>query len=548
MHQKSTLFLLILSFFSSLLFAQTTVSEKDYSVTYNPDNIVISFPKDVDFRAFNAQSFTQKNAAADKSKQYTYVLTDVKPSEFITFQYSLKDAQDKDFNYATLAAPSASTGVMNVYFNHLVSTSVSQYKPAQNLGNTLDDKLVEYINYTQSTLDIAIYNSSSPSSTSGIAGAINNAYNRGVRVRVIYDGSTGSQMIPLLNASIPKLASPSSSDYGIMHNKFVIFDADSSDPNLPWVWSGSTNWTAVQIDGPDKNNAIAIQDQALAQAYKLEFEEMWGSSGLNPDPSYSRFGPFKTNNTPHIFNIGGKVVKNYFSPSDAVTSQIVNVINSADSDIEVAIMLITRDDIRDALINKYNSGLSVVQGVFDTQNPSGNDIPSLKAAIGANKIVQYAGAGIMHHKFMVVDNFNAAADPITLTGSHNWSTSAETRNDENTLIIHDKTVADQYYQAFHYLYVEGGGTLAAAELSSNTKKVMLYPNPTEGTVYFKVDRSLLNAQGNISVFNVVGSKIMERNFTDMRNSSIDLSNYPKGLYFINMKVGDLNYQAKVIKK
>jgi hypothetical protein len=76
-------------------------------------------------------------------------------------------------------------------------------------------------------------------------------------------------MIPLLNPSIPTLASPTSSSYGIMHNKFVIFDADSSDPNIPWVWTGSTNWTAVQIDGPDRNNVIAIQDQTLAQATKL---------------------------------------------------------------------------------------------------------------------------------------------------------------------------------------------------------------------------------------------------------------------------------------
>lgn len=547
MNPKSTLYFFLISFFSLSLSAQTSIKEQDYVITYNPGNIAVTFHKSVDFRAFNSRSFEEKMIKVDSTKQFTYILTAVKPAEFITFQYSMLDDEYKEFKSATLAAPSASTGIMNVYFNHKVSTSVSQYQPAQNLGSALDDKLVEYINASQNTLDIAIYNSYSPSSTTGIAGAINNAYNRGVQVRVIYDGSTGSQMISNLNPSIPRLASPDNSSYGIMHNKFVVFDADSSDPNLPWVWSGSTNWTAVQIDGPDKNNAIAIQDQALAQAYKIEFEEMWGSSGLNPDYTLSRFGPYKTNNTPHIFNVGGKVVKNYFSPSDGVTSQIINVINSADSDIEIATMLITRDDIRDALINKYNAGLNVVQGVFDTQNPSGNDIPGLKSAIGANKIVQYGGAGIMHHKFMLIDNFNAASDPIVLTGSHNWSTSAETRNDENTLIIHDKTIADQYYQAFHYLYLEAGGTLASADLSTNTKKVILYPNPTSGTVNFKVDGSLINARGNVAVFNVVGNKITERSFDDMRDSSIDLSNYPKGLYFLNITVGDLKYQAKVIR-
>jgi len=100
-------------------------------------------------------------------------------------------------------------------------------------------------------LDIAIYSSASPSSTSGIAGAINAAYNRGVKVRIIHDG-TASNFTSLLNSAIPVLPSPTISAYTIMHNKFVIFDANSSDANLPLVWTGSTNWTVSQIDGPDK--------------------------------------------------------------------------------------------------------------------------------------------------------------------------------------------------------------------------------------------------------------------------------------------------------
>lgn len=548
MNKTSTFYLLVFSLFSSLTFSQTTIKEKDYTVTYNSKNIAISFDKNVSFKAFNSNSFTEKSVKTDSTKQYTYILTDIKPSEFITFQYSLTESADKEYNFSTLAAPSASTGEIKVYFNHLVNNSVAQYQNAVNLGNTLDDMLISYINACQNSLDIAIYNSYSPSSTTGIAGAINTAYNRGVRVRVIYDGSTGSQMIPLLNPGIPRLASPNNSAYGIMHNKFVVFDAHSSDPTKPWVWSGSTNWTAVQIDGPDKNNAVAIQDQALALAYEMEFEEMWGSSVLMPDATISRFGPFKTNNTPHNFVIAGKVVKSYFSPTDGVTSQIVNLINSADSDLEITTMLITRDDIRDAIINKYNSGLSIVQGVFDTQNPSGNDIPALKNAIGANKIVQFGGAGVMHHKFMLVDNFNAASDPAVLTGSHNWSTSAETKNDENTLIIYDKTVTDQYYQAFHYLYLAAGGTLAVAEQSSNHRKVLVYPNPTADKVFLKVDDNLRNSKGSIEVYNVVGAKITEKVFNNMSIASVDLSSYPKGIYFLNINIDEYTYQAKVIRK
>ena len=239
---------------------------------------------------------------------------------------------------------------------------------------------------------------------------------------------------------------------------------------------------------------------------------------------------------------------NYFSPTDGVTSQIINVINSANTDLEIATMLITRDDIRDALINKFNSGFSNIQGVFDTQNPSGNDIPALKSAIGPTKIVQYAGSGVMHHKFMLVDNFNSTSDPTVLTGSHNWSTSAETSNDENTLIIHDNIVADQFYQAFHYLYQEAGGTLAIAELLSNTNNIIIYPNPTSDKVYFRLDKTLKSSKGTITIFTVIGNKIIEKSFMNMQDASIDLSRYPKGLYFINIEVSGFKYQSKVIKK
>jgi len=54
----------------------------------------------------------------------------------------------------------------------------------------------------------------------------------------------------------------------------------------------------------------------------------------------------------------------------------------------------------------------------------------------------------MHHKYLIVDNSDPSSDPLLLTGSHNWSSSAEYRNDENTLIVHDATIANIYYQEF----------------------------------------------------------------------------------------------------
>ncbi len=56
---------------------------------------------------------------------------------------------------------------------------------------------------------------------------------------------------------------------------------------------------------------------------------------------------------------------------------------------------------------------------------------------------------------MIVDQAFPDADPLVLTGCHNWSNSADSRNDENTLIIHDSTIANIYYQEFYERFKHG---------------------------------------------------------------------------------------------
>jgi phosphatidylserine/phosphatidylglycerophosphate/cardiolipin synthase-like enzyme len=48
----------------------------------------------------------------------------------------------------------------------------------------------------------------------------------------------------------------------------------------------------------------------------------------------------------------------------------------------------------------------------------------------------------MHHKVIIIDG------RIVVTGSYNFSNNAKTRNDENTLIIHDPEIAEFYREEF----------------------------------------------------------------------------------------------------
>lgn len=540
---------LICFLFATFLFAQETITEKDYSLHYLGDNTIeIQFDgiKSVptNFQAYNLTA--HKEVVLNSVNASKFVLNNVAPAQIIQLNYTLSSDKIATTHTTYIASKSMSTGAINVFFNHPVDTSYSQIQNAVNLSNTLDDRLISYINACVNTMDIAIYSSSSPSATTGIAGAINAAYARGVRVRVIYDGSTTSQMIPLLNSNIPTLASPTTFAYGIMHNKFVIFDADNTDPNVPVVWAGSTNWTVAQIDGPDLNSVITVQDQALAQGYKIEFEEMWGGSTLAPNTTLSKFGPYKTDNTPHHYVIGGKNIDSYFSPSDGTNAQIIAAINTANSDIEVAAMDITRSDINTAINNKFISGVTNINIVVDSQNPSGNQITNLQTELGASRALVYSGAGIMHHKFMVVDNFNSTSDPLVLVGSHNWSTSAETKNDENTLIVHDLNVANQYYQAFAYIFQLAGGTLTKQINLYTSDLIAIVPNPSNG-VYTIASNTILN-QLQLNVYDVLGKLVKTAHFNEFSTETLDLSNQSNGVYFVEAKSDSVISHFKIIKQ
>jgi hypothetical protein len=186
---------------------------------------------------------------------------------------------------------------------------------------------------------------------------------------------------------------------------------------------------------------VIFHDQSLAKAFTIEFEEMWGGSSLQPNVANSRFGPDKTDNTPHYFNVGGKNVEVYFSPSDGVNQKIIEKVNEANHDICLNLNIITRNDIAEALNSKHNSGVQVF-GTVNTDQSTSFDVllPVLQ-----NNLAEYKEPGILHHKTMIIDALNGEG-AFVLTGSHNWSTSAEVRNDENTIIIYDEDIANQFLQ------------------------------------------------------------------------------------------------------
>jgi phosphatidylserine/phosphatidylglycerophosphate/cardiolipin synthase-like enzyme len=370
-------------------------------------------------------------------------LSGLDPSDLVYVQaFSVAGADTGFSGLKPFITQSVSSGTMAIYFTRPVDTTVATGPNAIEIHRAADDTCIAYINRSKYSVDVAIYNFN-VEGISNIAGALNAAYARGVVIRVVTDGSTNNSAIPELNPGIGKIARPATG--GIMHNKFMVIDGNSTNPNDPIVWTGSLNWTDQNVN-TDANNILFIQDASLAKVYQLEFNEMFGSAGPTPVSANAKFGSAKADNTPHELVIAGKRVSVFFSPSDGVNSQLVSHINTANNDLEVGTMLITRTIISDAIIARHNAGADA-KVVISNRSTSTQVVEPLGNALGAD-FREYHEQGMLHSKMMVVDQSNPASDPFVWTGSHNWSDAANVTNDENTIVIHDAAVTNLFYQEF----------------------------------------------------------------------------------------------------
>jgi phosphatidylserine/phosphatidylglycerophosphate/cardiolipin synthase-like enzyme len=123
---------------------------------------------------------------------------------------------------------------------------------------------------------------------------------------------------------------------------------------------------------------------------------------------------------------------------------LINLISQARKSIYVAMYSFTRDGLASALVDAKNRGVEV-KVIMEEENAyvQGSDYRMLKEA-GVD-IRLDGNPALMHHKFMVVDG------EIIVTGSYNWSTAAEDRNDENFVVIRDRSVAERFMQEFNRL-------------------------------------------------------------------------------------------------
>jgi phosphatidylserine/phosphatidylglycerophosphate/cardiolipin synthase-like enzyme len=448
---------------------------------------------------------------------------------------------------------SCSSGKMAIYFNQPVDNTVAHGVNAVYLNNCMADTIIAYINRAKYSIDIAQYDYNQSSGFGNIATAVNNAYLAGKKVRWIYDGSQSNTGIALLNSGIHTLARPTGA--GIMHNKFVIIDANSTNPNDAIVNTGSEDWGLTQFN-QSFNNMVFIQDSALAHAYTKEFNMMWGDTGVVPNATAALFGSAKTDVGTHSFVIGGRTVELYFSPTDNTDSHIQSSINSANTDLYFGVYDFTGSTDANDIVARQTAGV-YTRGIVDTTSAAMSPAyPILTSGLGTHMLI-YSGSGsvVYHNKMLIVDPSNTCSDPLVLTGSHNWTTSANTQNDENILIIHNDTVANIYYQSFRQNYIGMGGTLTIPAPCSTShvipvygikESAKIYPNPTDGNI--NIEYNLPASQNAaVEIFNVLGQKIavVANELQEAGNHNYSVMLPENGMYYVHFVTGDEQFTLKV---
>lgn len=296
-------------------------------------------------------------------------------------------------------------------------------KPNPNCDTLVCKRLVEEINSSNSTIDMALYG---VGDQKAVIEALRMAKKRGVVIRAVVDYSKNQDSTyPKTKEFSEEFSAVVDKTSSLMHNKFFIFDNKK-------VITGSTNLSSTGTGGYNANIFLVINSGIIANTYKQEFDQMFNS----------KFSIKKIEN-----KIGqDKWVKAYFSPKNDVYNNLIqNKIKNANKEIFLSIFYLTDKNLINELILAKKRGVEVLV-LLDAlcANNFKNNVKLLREAKIPVIVENWGGKN--HEKTMVIDS------NFLISGSLNFSKSGFYKNDENILLIENKVLASYYRDYYLYLF------------------------------------------------------------------------------------------------
>lgn len=387
-----------------------------------------------------------------------------------------------------------SSAPYQIYFTQpLVSTNT-----ITSPQKSFDELLIDFINAAQQgqKLYIAVYNLSRPNIKTAVLNAVARLGEK--NVYLIYEKSNEINFNNVLGSGkITQFIDDGTTDSNkLMHNKFVVIK-DSA------VWTGSYNFT-YDSTFHDNNNAIIIWSKELAQCYENEFLNMYNNNLFGFAKSTATLQPDWNGKE---IDIGDGInVKVCFSPYNnpgKINQIILDELGQAKENICFNIYTFgVGTGLDDKLVQCRNRNIDV-RGVLETDQVYSSYMKMSDAGVS---VILDNNKGLLHHKFAVID-FNRA-NATVMTGSNNWTNTANEYNDENMLIINSAKVACAYYSEFKKNY-QSAGVKFDIHRDAIVENVIIYPSPARNiaNIKYKISDSVNNIK--ISVYNIVGEKVKD---------------------------------------
>ena len=403
---------------------------------------------------------------------------------------------------------------IQVYFNRRETEQnyVEPYRELERSGDNLEAVIVKEIAAAKSTISLAVQELNLPL----VAKALAESHHSGVKVRVILDNQYSHSLSQLDRKQIQQLKPRDRDKYqnflnfvdlnrdsnldpqeiaqrdaifilqqagipiiddtadgskgsGLMHHKFMVVDNKI-------VLTGSTNFTVSGVHGDldnlatrgNVNHLLRIEYERVADLFTEEFDYMWGDF---PKSGSSKFGLKKPWRSPKTIVWQDTKFTIQFAPTStsknwqlSTNGLIDKTIKNANNSIDLALFVFSEQKLVDTL--KQLQQRVEIQGVFDSGfayryysevldmlgitlylrcQPEANNNPWQKPlkTVGT---AQIPPGDKLHHKFAVIDDYTV------ISGSQNWSETANINNDEALIIISNSTVARHFAREFQHLY------------------------------------------------------------------------------------------------
>jgi phosphatidylserine/phosphatidylglycerophosphate/cardiolipin synthase-like enzyme len=263
------------------------------------------------------------------------------------------------------------------------------------------------------------------------------------------------------------------------HNKFLVWSDESGTPRK--VWTGSTNWSTTGLC-TQLNNAILVEDTDVAAAYLDQWNLLrQAGSAHPPELAIANSSPrtvggdsagtvrssihFTRENKKVDLDALAEIVNGaqqgilflMFIPGLSGTLGVVNQLKADKPGLVIRGVVSelpkgpadertgTKTTVRVKLVSSGAGAPKTVTKTVDVVQPEGRAHPAAywAAETTHQQFKQGIGYAIIHSKVIVVDPFTN--DPTVVAGSHNFSISASSKNDENFIVVRgDKALAEAY--------------------------------------------------------------------------------------------------------